>query len=64
MKPFQALAGYFRGVAAEMRKVVWPTSATLARHFFSVVIGVGLATLFIWGADVLFIKLLSLIIHH
>jgi len=64
MKPFQALAGYFRGVAAEMRKVVWPTPATLGRYFLSVVIGVALATAFIWAMDALFVKGLALIIHH
>ena len=62
MKVWQSITGYFRGVAAEARKVTWPTFPTLVRYFLSVVVGVALATGFIAGVDYLFIKLLSLII--
>ena len=62
MKPLVAIATYFRGVAAETRKVVWPTMPTMARHFVSVVLGVVLATAFIAACDYLFIRGLALII--
>ena len=62
MKPLVAIATYFRGVAAETRKVVWPSFSTLGRHFVSVVLGVVLATAFIALCDYVFIKGLALII--
>jgi len=63
MKPLNALAGYFRGVAIELRKVVWPTGPTLLRYFLSVVLGLALATTFIWGVDYVFVHLLGLVIN-
>jgi len=63
MKPLNALTSYFQGVVAEMRKVVWPTGPVLLRYFLSVVIGLALATAFIWAVDYMFVHLLTLIIN-
>lgn len=54
--------GYFSGVASELRKVTWPTFPVLVRYFLSVVIGLVIATAFIWAVDFVFIKALSLLI--
>jgi preprotein translocase SecE subunit len=62
MNPFNALASYFRGVVAEVRKVTWPSVGTLFRYFFSVVVGVALGITLIWALDYLFISILHLII--
>lgn len=53
---------YLQGVVTELRKVNWPTSATVTRHFMSVVIGVALATAIIAGMDYVFINLLGTLI--
>ena len=63
MKPLNGIAAYFQGVAAELRKVTWPTFQTLVRYFLSVVIGLALATGFVWVVDYAFVHLLSLIIN-
>ena len=62
MNPLKALTSYLQGVQAELRKVVWPTRATLISHFSSVVIGLLLATIFIGGIDYLFIHALGYLI--
>ena len=62
MKPLNSLVSYFQGVGVELRKVTWPAFPVLVRYFFSVVIGMGLATLFIWAVDYLFLHLLTYII--
>lgn len=54
---------YFQGVFAELRKVQWPTFATVSRHFLSVVIGVGVATAVIAAMDFVFIRGLALLIN-
>jgi preprotein translocase subunit SecE len=56
------LTSYFQGVAAELRKVVWPTVPTLVRHFLAVVIGISLLTVLVGAIDYLFIKALPYII--
>ena len=63
MKPLNRIAAYFQGVTAELRKVTWPTFPTLARYFLSVVVGLALATAFIWAVDYVFVHLLTLIIN-
>lgn len=62
MNVFSSLANYFRGVVAEVRKVTWPAWNVLLRYFLSVVIGVALATAFIWALDYIFINGLHIII--
>jgi len=56
------LTTYFQGVIAELKKVTWPTPATVGRYFASVVIGLALASAVIAGFDFIFIKGLGLII--
>jgi|GEM_PF-6386642 len=58
MKPAQ----YFQGVLTELKKVSWPTPATVGKYFFSVVIGLALASALIAAFDFIFIKGLGLII--
>jgi preprotein translocase SecE subunit len=53
---------YFQGVAAEVRKVSWPTFPTALRNFLAVVVGVALATALVAVLDIAFIKLLGVII--
>ncbi|MBU6389382.1 preprotein translocase subunit SecE [Patescibacteria group bacterium] len=62
MNPLKGLVSYFQGVQAEMRKVVWPTFPVLVQHFFSVLIGMVLATAFVGVVDYLFIHALAYII--
>ena len=63
MKLLNSITGYFQGVLSELRKVTWPTLPTLGKHFLSVVLGLVLATEFIWGVDYVFVHLLTLIIN-
>lgn len=58
MKP----GAYIQGVVTELRKVNWPTLPQVVRYFLSVVIGVALATVLIFGLDYVFIHALRLII--
>jgi preprotein translocase subunit SecE len=62
MKPFRDLSTYFRGVASELRKVVWPTFPVLLTNFMSVVIGIALATAFIGVVDYVFIHGIAFLI--
>ncbi|CAN5175817.1 hypothetical protein BH11PAT4_BH11PAT4_3070 [soil metagenome] len=59
MKPI----AYIQGVIAELRKVTWPSFATVMKYFFSVVIGVSVGALIIFAMDTIFIKALGLIIN-
>lgn len=63
MKVFSGIATYFRGVQAELRKVVWPTVPTLVQHTLSVIIGIALLTAFVAAVDYVFIKALAYIIN-
>ena len=63
MKPLNGIVSYFQSVAAELRKVTWPTLPTMGRYFLSVVLGLALATGFIWVVDYAFVHLLSLIVN-
>jgi preprotein translocase subunit SecE len=58
MKPL----AYLQGVAAELRKVTWPTFPVLLRYFLSVLLGVIFAAAVVGGMDFIFIKLLGLLI--
>jgi len=58
MKP----AVYLQGVISELKKVNWPTAATVGKYFLSVVIGLALAAAVIAAFDFIFIKGLGLII--
>ena len=62
MNPLKSSVSYFQGVQAEMRKVVWPTFPVLLQHFFSVLIGIALATAFVGIVDFLFLHALAYIL--
>ncbi|MEI6477986.1 MAG: preprotein translocase subunit SecE [bacterium] len=57
------LTTYFRGVQAELRKVVWPTFPVLLQHFVSVVVGLVVFTAFVAGVDYVFIHGLGFIVN-
>ena len=57
------IVSYFQGVLNELKKVQWPTFATVSRHFVSVVIGVAIATAVIAAFDFMFIRGLALLIN-
>jgi preprotein translocase SecE subunit len=62
MNPLRSLISYFQGVQTELRKVVWPTVPVLANHFFSVIIGITLATIFVGAVDYVFIHAVAYVI--
>ena len=53
---------YLQSVFTELKKVSWPTFPTLVKYFFSVIIGVALATAVIGGLNFIFVRGLALII--
>ncbi len=62
MNLFNGIVTYFQGVAAEVRKVSWPTFSTVMHQFFAVVIGLALFAAFVTGVDYVFIKAVALVI--
>ena len=56
------LVAYFQGVVTELRKVSWPTPATVGKYFVSVILGLALATAVIAAFDFIFLRGLALII--
>lgn len=59
MKLFAPITDYFKGVVAEMRKVVWPGLPLVGQHFLSVVLGLAFFTVFVGAIDYVFIKALA-----
>jgi preprotein translocase SecE subunit len=62
MNPLRSLISYFQGVQTELRKVVWPTMPVLINHFFSVVIGIAIATVLVGAVDYVFIHAVAYVI--
>ena len=62
MNPLRSLLAYFQGVQTELRKVVWPTMPVLINHFFSVVIGIAIATVLVGAVDYVFIHAVAYVI--
>ena len=61
-KGFARIAEYFKGVAAELKKVAWPTKKDTYKYTLVViVICIAFAILF-WVLDTAFLALLGLII--
>lgn len=54
--------GYFKGVKAEMKKVNWPTRKELTNYTVVVLATTFAMTLIIWGLDIIFQNLVSLIV--
>lgn len=56
------LASYFRGVRAEMKKVIWPTKKELINYTAVVIVISAIVALTVWIIDLLINGGLSLII--
>lgn len=53
---------YFRGVRSELRKVNWPTKKELVNYTVVVLATCFVMTLVIWGLDIVFERVIKLII--
>jgi len=54
---------FFREVRSEMRKVTWPDRSSLTTYTIVVFVSVAIVSGFIWIADTIFYKLVSLILR-
>ena len=54
---------FFREVRSEMRKVTWPTKSDLTTYTIVVFVSVAIVSGFIWIADTVLYKLISLILR-
>jgi len=54
---------FFREVRSEMKKVTWPTKNDLVTYTIVVLVSVILVSGFIWIADTVLYKILSLILR-
>lgn len=48
---FKSIVSFFKGVSAELKKVVWPTKDELVQYTGIVFVIVAILTVFIWGFD-------------
>jgi len=53
---------YFKGVKAEMRKVIWPTKKELVNYTGVVILISAIVGLVVWILDTVIFRILSLII--
>ena len=51
---FAKIAGFFKEVKAELKKVVWPSFAKIKQNTLIVIIYVLIIGVVIWGLDMLF----------
>ena len=56
------ISTYFKGVKAEMRKVVWPTNKELINYTGVVILISAIVSLVVWVLDLGILRALSLII--
>lgn len=56
------ISTYFKGVKAEMRKVIWPTKKELANYTGVVILISVIVGLIVWALDLGVHRILSLII--
>ncbi len=61
---FSRMINYFKDVKAEMKKVVWPGFKKVKSNTITVIIYVLVVGLVIWGLDVLFGWLMSLLVNR
>ncbi len=54
---------FFREVKSEMRKVTWPTKSDLTTYTIVVFVSVIIVSGFIWIADTILYKLISLVLR-
>jgi preprotein translocase subunit SecE len=53
---------YFKGVKAEMKKVIWPTKKELVNYTGVVILISAIVGLVVWILDTVILRILSLII--
>lgn len=56
------VSNYFKGVKSELKKVNWPTKKELTNYTVVVLATTFAMTLVIWGLDLIFQSLVSLIV--
>ena len=56
------VSAYFRGVRAELKKVNWPSKKELRNYTIVVFATTAAMTLVIWGLDLVFQSIVSLIV--
>lgn len=54
---------FFKEVRSEMKKVTWPTKDDLVTYTIVVLVSVAIVSGFIWVADTVLYKILSLILR-
>ena len=59
---FGRLKDYFKGVAAEMKKVAWPTKKETYRYTLVVIVVCAAFALLFWLLDTGFLALLNLVV--
>ena len=59
---FARLRDYFKGVAAEMKKVSWPTRKETYKYTLVVIVICAAFAILFWLLDTIFIALLGLIV--
>jgi preprotein translocase subunit SecE len=62
IKTSAKISTYFKGVKAELRKVNWPTKKELTNYTIVVLATTAAMTLIIWGLDLVFKNLVTLIV--
>ncbi len=60
---FARLAKYFRDVAGEFKKIVWPTRQQIVRDCVVVLVTILVFAVLVWGLDLLFNWLRTLLIN-
>ena len=61
-KTTSKISSYFKGVKAELKKVNWPTKKELTNYTVVVFVTTAALTMVIWGLDLVFKNLVSLIV--
>ena len=61
-KTTSKISTYFKGVKAELKKVNWPTKKELSNYTVVVFVTTAALTMVIWGLDLVFKNLVSLIV--
>lgn len=61
-KTTSKISTYLKGVRAELKKVNWPTKKELSNYTVVVFVTTAALTIVIWGLDLVFKNLLTLIV--
>lgn len=57
------ISAYFRGVAAEYKKITWPTRKEVQKHTIIVIVSIGISMVVFGVIDLGFTKLLEYFIY-